>query len=93
MTFMTLRELRSSTAELNRAIEKDGTVVVTTHGKPTYVMLGVDEDNFEDTLIDLRRVRAKRAVARMRAASTRLGNDTMSMSDIDAEIAAARRER
>lgn len=90
MGFLALRELRGSTARIDQIIERDGSVIVTNNGKPAYLMLGIDEVDFEDTLIDLRRVRAKRALARMHRTSANLGNDTLSMDDIDAEIAADR---
>jgi PHD/YefM family antitoxin component YafN of YafNO toxin-antitoxin module len=93
MKFLTIRDLRSSTASLDAAIEQDGTVVVTNKGKPAYIMIGVDEADFEETLIDLRRVRAKRAVARMQRVSARLGNAQMTLEEINAEIAAARGAR
>jgi PHD/YefM family antitoxin component YafN of YafNO toxin-antitoxin module len=92
MIFMTMRELRSSTAELDRAIAQDGTVVVTNHGKPAYIMLGVDDD-FEQMILDLRSLRAKRAVARMQRRSAERGNDQLSLDEINAEIAAVRKAR
>ena len=43
--------------------------------------------------VDLRRLRAKRALAHLQRTSSELGNDTMTMNEIDAEIAAARADR
>ncbi|MCL2653211.1 MAG: hypothetical protein FWD63_05430 [Propionibacteriaceae bacterium] len=93
MGFLALRELRGSTARIDQILERDGSVIVTNNGKPAYVMLDVDETNFEDTIIDLRRVRAKRAVARMQRTSAKLGTDALTADDINAEIAAERAAR
>ena len=93
MGFLALRELRGSTARIDQIIERDGSVVVTNNGKPAYIMLGVDEVDFEETLIDLRRVRARRAVSRMQRQSALVGNDTMTLADINGEIAAERSSR
>jgi len=90
MGFMALRELRGSTARIDQLIERDGSVIVTNNGKPAYLMLGVDEENLEQTLVDLRRLRAQRAVRRLQQTSARLGNDDLTLDDINAEISAAR---
>ena len=93
MGFLALRELRGSTARIDQIIERDGSVIVTNNGKPAYLMLGIDEVDFEETLIDLRRVRAKRALARMQRAAAILGSDSLTLEDINAEITADRAAR
>ena len=93
MGFLALRELRQSTARIDQIIERDGSVVVTSNGKPAYLMVGVDESNLEQTLVDLRQVRAKRALYRMHGTSSGLGNDKMTLDDINEEIAADRSSR
>ena len=93
MGFMTLRELRGSTARVDELLERDGSVVVTSNGKPAYLMLPVDDQDLEQTLVDLRVARAKRAVHRMQATSARLGNDGLTMDEIEAEIEQARAAR
>ncbi|MCL2482262.1 MAG: hypothetical protein FWF43_02365 [Propionibacteriaceae bacterium] len=93
MGFLTLRELRGSTQQLDQLIQRDGSVIVTNNGKPTYLMLGINEADLEQTLIDLRRLRAKRAVDRMQRTAARLGNDTLTLEEIGTEIAADRSAR
>lgn len=93
MKFLSIRELRNSTQRLNEYITSDGSLVITNNGKPTYVMLGIDEDNFEDTIIDIRRIKARQATTRIQKKAIGNGLDKLSMDDIDAEIKAARKER
>jgi len=93
MGFLALRELRGSTAHIDQIIARDGSVIVTNNGKPAYIMLDIDEANFEETLIDLRRVRAKRAAVRMQHAAAGVGNDTLTLDEINLEIAADRAAR
>jgi antitoxin (DNA-binding transcriptional repressor) of toxin-antitoxin stability system len=93
MVFMSMRELRSSTEKLDRAIKKDGRVVITNNGKPTYVMLGVDEASFDRTIIDLDRMRFQKATEEMQAQAKAAGLDKMTMEEINREIAAVRAER
>jgi PHD/YefM family antitoxin component YafN of YafNO toxin-antitoxin module len=88
-----MRELRSSTEKLDRAIKEDGRVVITNNGKPAYVMLGVDEASFDNTIIDLNRMRFQKATADMRAQAKAAGLDKMTLEEINQEIAASRAER
>lgn len=93
MKFLSIRELRSSTGVLKEMLENNGKVVLTSNGKPTAIMIGVNEDSFEETLSDLSRIRALRALQQLQEESVRNGTDKMTMEEIDAEIAAARAER
>jgi len=93
MGFLALRELRGSTKRIDQIIERDGSVIVTNNGKPAYLMLGIDEANLEDTIIDLRRMRAQRAVTRIQRNAAERGTSTLRLDDINAEIAADRLDR
>jgi PHD/YefM family antitoxin component YafN of YafNO toxin-antitoxin module len=88
-----MRELRSSTEKLDRAIREDGRVVITNNGKPAYVMLGVDEAGFDRTIIDLDRMRFQKATRELQAQAKEAGLDKMTMEEINQEIAAVRAER
>jgi PHD/YefM family antitoxin component YafN of YafNO toxin-antitoxin module len=93
MKFLSMRELRSSTNQIKEMLANDGKIVVTNNGKPTALMLEISENTLEETLVDLRRLRAKRALRELQAASEANGTAAMTMEEIDAEIAAARAER
>ncbi|MDR1292792.1 MAG: type II toxin-antitoxin system prevent-host-death family antitoxin [Clostridiales Family XIII bacterium] len=93
MVFMSMRELRSSTEKLDRAVKDGGRVVITNNGKPAYVMLGVDEASFERTIIDLDSIRMKITTEEMRAQSKAAGADKMTLEEINREIEAYRAER
>jgi prevent-host-death family protein len=88
-----MRELRSSTEKLDRAVKDGGRVVITNNGKPAYVMLGVDEASFERTIIDLDSIRMKITTEEMRAQSKAAGADKMTLEEINREIEAYRAER
>jgi PHD/YefM family antitoxin component YafN of YafNO toxin-antitoxin module len=74
-------------------LSDDGKVVLTTNGKPTALMLGIDEDSFEDTLEDLRSARIRRSIKQMREQSENAGLNEMTLDEINAEINAARSAR
>jgi prevent-host-death family protein len=88
-----MRELRSSTEKLDRALRDDGRVIITNNGKPAYVMLDVDEAGFENTIVNLDRMRMKIATEEMWAQAKAAGADKMTLEEIDQEIAASRAER
>ncbi|BCA53472.1 hypothetical protein W02_06120 [Nitrospira sp. KM1] len=51
MKFANVRELKSKTSEMLRTVERGNTVLVTTHGRPTAMLVPVTEDDIEDTLL------------------------------------------
>jgi prevent-host-death family protein len=51
MKFTNVRELKNKTSEMLRKAQKED-IIVTSHGKPTAVITGVTEDDFEDYLLE-----------------------------------------
>ena len=51
MKFTNVRELKAKTSEMLRTVEKGNTVLVTTHGRPTAMLVPVTEDDIEDVLL------------------------------------------
>lgn len=51
MRFTNVRELKARTSEMLRTVEKGNTVLVTTHGRPTAMLVPVTEDEIEDALL------------------------------------------
>jgi len=93
MKFISIRELRSSTGQLKEMLSDDEKIVLTTNGKPAALMIEVSEDSLEEVLLDIRVARSRRAIRKLQEQSERSGLDSMTLDEINAEIAAARRER
>ena len=51
MKFTNVRELKTKTSEMLRTVERGNTVLVTTHGRPTAMLVPVTEDDIEDALL------------------------------------------
>jgi prevent-host-death family protein len=49
--FTNVRGLKSKTSEMLRTVERGNTVLVTTHGRPTAMLVPVSEDDIEDALL------------------------------------------
>lgn len=92
MHFVSVRELGAETSEVWRQLAEERDMVVTSNGKPIAILSAVTEDTFEQALREIRRARGMAAVASMQARSVELGNDRMTLEEINAEIEAARRE-
>ncbi len=93
MKFLSVRDLRSRPAEVWRGLSDEREMVVTSNGHPIAILSAVTEDTLEETLTAIRRARALAAVSEIQRRSLERGTDGISAEEIDAEIAAVRRER
>lgn len=66
MEFIPIRKLRLEPKRIWHDLKKSGEMVVTSNGKPVAILSEVKEENLEETLADLRRIRAQRAVSKLR---------------------------
>ena len=92
MNFFTVRDLRTSPKHVWETLDQEKEVVITNNGKPSALMIPVNDTNFEDILAAVRQASAMQAVTRMQMASVKAGLDHMTLEEINAEIAAARSE-
>ena len=51
MKFTNVRELKAKTSAVLRRVEEGDTVLVTTHGRPTAMLVPVSEDDIEDAML------------------------------------------
>ena len=93
MKFVTIRDFRSKSAEIQRNLPKYKEMVLTSNGKPIAILAAVSEDNVEEMLTTIHRAKAIEAVTSMQKRSTRTGAGKLTMREIDREIAALRRAR
>jgi antitoxin (DNA-binding transcriptional repressor) of toxin-antitoxin stability system len=93
MDMVTVRDFRTSPTKIRNRLKSGRTVVLTNNGTPIAVLLGTDAASLEDTLDAIHQTRAVRAVARMQLAARQSRPAGMDMDEIDAVIAAARKDR
>jgi prevent-host-death family protein len=80
--FASVRELKTKMSEMLRTVERGNTVLVTTHGRPTAMLVPVTEDDIEDALLAYSptlRKKIKEGLKDIRAGRT------MSLSDYKAK--------
>lgn len=93
MRFISVRDLRSRGRQVWKDLETEKELIITSNGRPIAILTGVNEENLEQILRDLRRARALRVVEEMQRASVRAGLDKMADEEIGTEIREARRFR
>ena len=92
MKFLSARELRNRPGYVRNLVQKDD-LVLTANGKPIAILLGIAEDELEETARIIRQAKAQLALSRLRKHAARRGADRMPASAIDAEIRAVRSRR
>ncbi len=92
MKFLSTRELRNRPGCVRDLVQKDD-LVLTTNGKPIAILLGIKENELEETARAIRQAKAQLALSRLRKQETRRGADRMSASAVEAEIRAVRSRR
>lgn len=92
MKFVSTRDLRNRPGFVRELARKDD-IVITANSKPVALLLGLEDDDFEETAQAIRQARAQRALSRMRRQAESKGLAEMSLSRINAEIRAVRSKR
>lgn len=92
MKFLSTRDLRNRPGFV-RELAREEDIVLTANGKPIALLLGVEDDDFEETAQAIRQARAQRALSRMRRQAESQGLSRMSLSEINAEVRAVRSKR
>ena len=93
MKFITIRDLRSKSAKIQRDLPKEKEMVLTSNGKPIAILAAICADRIEESLNIIRRLRAIEAVDSMQRRAVETGADRMSPKEINDEISSARKER
>jgi prevent-host-death family protein len=93
MSTISVSDLKKKSAKqwLKSAGKED--LIVTSNGQPVAVLLRIASASVESTRALVRSVRALQAQSALQQAAATSGTANLSLSDIDAEIAATRRAR
>jgi antitoxin (DNA-binding transcriptional repressor) of toxin-antitoxin stability system len=90
--FVSTRVLRNRPGEVQSLVREDD-VVLTANGKPIAILIGVDEDQLDQTAEAVRQVRARLALSRLRRHAAARGLTRLRPAAIGVEIRAARAGR
>ena len=93
MQFVPYRTLRNEPTTLRKKLASEGELVVTMDNKPFAVMISLGDENVQDILLMVSRLRAQMAVRAIRSQARKAGLDTMTLKDVNALIKKTRAER
>ncbi|MBI5213371.1 MAG: type II toxin-antitoxin system Phd/YefM family antitoxin [Nitrospirae bacterium] len=93
MKFVTIRDLRSHSRQIQKDLPKYREMILTSNGKPVAIMTAVSEGSLEDSLAAIRRARAINAVTNLQIQSVKSAKYMMRAGVIDDEIREVRKRR
>ena len=93
MKFITIRDLRSKSRQIQDDLPKYKEMILTSNGKPIAIMTMISEECLEDSLAAIRRARAIRAVTELQLQGVKSGKYMMSGTEIEDEIREVRGRR
>ena len=91
MEFLTVRDLRTSPRGVWEKLSQNGEVVITNNGKPTALMLNIENGEIEELSKAIRQAKAMMSINNMRLIAA--DNGYMTDEEIEAEIQAYRQEK
>jgi antitoxin (DNA-binding transcriptional repressor) of toxin-antitoxin stability system len=93
MKFVTVRDLRTKPAQIWKSLPEEQELILTNNGKPIALITPVGESDIEETLSAVRRARAQIAIQRMQLSAGKNNLSTLSLEEIEKEIADTRKAR
>ena len=92
MEFLSVREFTAYPRKTRETLKRTGKIVLTNNGKPSMLVFDITEHNFEEIIDTLNRAQAMRLLEEIQTQAVRGGLDSMTMDEIDIEIAAYRKK-
>lgn len=93
MKFITVRDLRTSPAQIWRDLPEEQEMIITNNGKPIALLTPVNDSDIEDTVSAIRKVRAMNAINKMQFSSMKNDLAKMTKDEIENEIKAVRNKK
>ena len=91
MEFLSVREFSAYPQKTRETLKRNGKIILTNNGKPSMLVFDITGRNFEDIIDTLNRAEAMRLLGEIQMKAARGGLNSMTMDEIDREIALNRR--
>ncbi|MDR2741596.1 MAG: type II toxin-antitoxin system Phd/YefM family antitoxin [Treponema sp.] len=91
MKFISVRDFRTSSSGIWEKLSTEREMIVTNNGRPIALLTPLSDETLEETVSAVRRAKAINAVKKMQEISVKLGNDKMSLEEINGVIADVRK--
>jgi len=86
MRFVTVRDFRTSPSNIWRNLPSERELIITNNGKPIALLTPLNDETLEDTVSAVRKAKAINAVKKMQEISVSLGNEKMTLKEINTII-------
>jgi antitoxin (DNA-binding transcriptional repressor) of toxin-antitoxin stability system len=86
MKFVTVRDFRTSSANIWKSLPEEQEMVITNNGKPIALLTPLSDKTLENTILSIRQARAINAVKLIQQESVKRGLDKTTMEKIDEDI-------
>jgi len=93
MKFVTVRDFRTSSANIWKTLPKEQEMVITNNGKPIALLTPLSDRNLEETLSAIRRAKAINAVKVIQQESIKNETNKITLEEINNEIKMSRQMR
>ena len=93
MEFLSVREFSAYPRKTRETLKRSGKIVLTNNGKPSMLVFDIAGRDFENLINTLNRAEAMRLLEEIQTQAIRGGLNSMTMDEIDAEVAAHRRKK
>ena len=91
MKFLTVRDLRSKSAQIWRELPDEYEMIITNNGRPVAILSSTNEENLESSLNSIRRARISNAISSLQEESIKQETDKMTLEEINSEIKKSRK--
>lgn len=86
MKFITVRDFRTSPAQIWKQLPTEQEFIITNNGKPIALLTPLTDETLEETIKTIRKAKAINAVKKMQEISIQKGTNTLSEEEIEKEI-------
>ena len=90
MKFLSVRDLRSKSAQIWKELPYEQEMVITNNGRPVAILTSINESNLETSLNSIRRARIAEAISSLQKGSIKKGTNKLTMDEINKEIKESR---
>jgi antitoxin (DNA-binding transcriptional repressor) of toxin-antitoxin stability system len=86
MKFVTVRDFRNSPSSIWKRLPSEREFIITNNGKPIALLTPLNDETLEDTISAFRKAKAINAMKKMQEISVSLGNNKMTLEEINTII-------
>lgn len=93
MKFVSVRDFRTSPAQIWKKLPEEQEMIITNNGKPIALLTPLNDSTLEETVSAVRKAKAINVIKLMQQKSMKMSNDEMSLEDINSEIMEVRKNK